>query len=108
MIKNSKVFCINFVTDKMSDLALFCGTKSGHNIDKFKEKNIEKENAKKIDCPRIKGCSAYLECEAADFIDIGDHVMILGKVITKESGTGEKKLFQSNIEGPFKFTTTGD
>jgi flavin reductase (DIM6/NTAB) family NADH-FMN oxidoreductase RutF len=106
VINKSKEFCINFPTEEMADLALFCGTKSGHKIDKFTEGKIEKENCKKIDCPRIKGCSAYIECKAIDFIEVGDHVMIVGEVVAQEKGNMKKKLFQSNIDGPFKFTTT--
>jgi flavin reductase (DIM6/NTAB) family NADH-FMN oxidoreductase RutF len=108
IIKNSKEFCINFPTENMAELALFCGTKSGHKVDKFKEGSIEKENCESIDCPRIKDCSAYLECTAIDFVEVGDHIMVVGKVIKEVKGTMEKKLFQSNISGPFKFTTTVD
>jgi flavin reductase (DIM6/NTAB) family NADH-FMN oxidoreductase RutF len=108
MIKKSKEFCINFLTEDMQDLALFCGTKSGHKVDKFKEGNIKKEECEKIKCPRIKGCSAYLECKAIDFIEVGDHIMIVGEVLTQVKGTTKKKLFQSNISGNFAFTTTKD
>lgn len=106
MIKNSKQFCINFPSKDMEELALFCGTKSGHKIDKFEEGKIPKEDCDKVACARIKGCSAYLECEAIDFVEVGDHMMIVGKILKEIRGTMEKKLFQSNISGPFKFTTT--
>jgi flavin reductase (DIM6/NTAB) family NADH-FMN oxidoreductase RutF len=106
MIKNSKEFCVNFLTEDMADMALFCGTKSGHKVDKFKEGKIPKEDCEKINCARIKDCSAYLECEAIDFVDVGDHVMIAGKVVNEVKGNMKKKLYQSNISGPFSFTTT--
>ena len=62
MIMESKVFCVNFLSKDMENWAMFCGTKSGHKIDKFKEAAIPKEECAKIDSPRIKGCPAYLEC----------------------------------------------
>lgn len=108
MIKNSREFCVNFLTEDMKDLALFCGTRSGHNIDKFKEKNIEKEECKEINCPRIKGCSAYLECKVTKIVEVGDHYMLAGQVVEEVKGVNKKKLFQSNISGPYTFTTTKD
>ena len=106
MIKNTKEFCVNFLTEDMADLALFCGTKSGHKIDKFKEANIPKEDCDKINCPRIKNCSAYIECKAIDFVDVGDHIMVVGEVINQVKGNMKKKLFQANLTGAFTFTTT--
>lgn len=108
IINKSKEFCINFLTENQEDLALFCGTKSGHNINKFKEKPIEKEECESIDCPRIKDCSAYLECKVKEVIELGDHYMVIGEVTKQVDGNNKKKLLQSNISGPFTFTTTKD
>jgi len=108
MIKSSKEFCVNFLSEDQAQLALFCGTKSGHSLDKFKEGNIEKEECDDIDCPKIKGCSSYLECKVQDIVEVGDHFMVVGKVIKEVQGTGKKKLFQSNISGAYTFTTTKD
>ena len=108
MIRNSREFCVNFVTGEMEELALFCGTHSGRDMDKFKEKNIEKEECETINCARIKGCSAYLECKVKEIIELGDHFLVVGKVLRKEEGNNKKKLFQNNITGGYSFTTTAD
>ena len=108
IINKSKEFCVNFITESQEELALFCGTKSGHNIDKFKEKPIEKEECKTIDCPKIKDCSAYLECKVKEIIEVGDHFMVVGEVTKKVEGNNKKKLLQSNITGPYTFSTTKD
>ncbi|MBD3164170.1 flavin reductase family protein [Candidatus Woesearchaeota archaeon] len=106
MIKNSSEFCVNFITKEQEKLALFCGTKSGHNADKFREGGIEKEECSDIDCPRIKDCSAYLECKVVDIIEVGDHFMAVGRVVKEVEGNNKKRLFQSNITGNYTFTTT--
>jgi flavin reductase (DIM6/NTAB) family NADH-FMN oxidoreductase RutF len=108
MIKESRVFCVNFLTEDQEKLAMLFGTKSGYKIDKFKEGNVEKEDCEKIDCPRIKGCSAYLECGLSDMFEVGDHIALIGKVIKEVKGNMKKKLFQSNITGTYSFTTTKD
>lgn len=108
MIRNSKEFCVNFITESQENLALFCGTKSGHNIDKFKEKPIEKEECETINCPKIKDCSAYFECKVKDIIEVGDHFMVVGEVTKQVEGNNKKKLLQSNITGPYTFSVIKD
>jgi len=108
MIKNSKEFCVNFITEDMASLALYIGTKSGRNVNKFKEKKIATEHCEKIECLRIKDCSAYLECKLIKTIELGDHFLMVGEVISKIEGNNKKKLFQNNITGLYTFTTTVD
>lgn len=81
MIKESGVFCVNFITDKLKKQALFCGSYSGEHMDKFKETNLTKEECSKIDCPAIKEGSKHLECEVINEVETGDHIMVLGKVL---------------------------
>jgi flavin reductase (DIM6/NTAB) family NADH-FMN oxidoreductase RutF len=90
----------------MEELALFCGTISGHKKDKFSEGKFKFEDCKNISCYRIRGCVAYMECRVVNIVETGDHFMILGEVISQEEGVDRKKLFQSNISGPYTFTTT--
>ncbi len=79
IIKKSKVFCVNFISADMKDLAVKCGTTSGRDLDKFIEFGLEKEECKTIDCCRIKDVLGYIECELVDEIETGDHVIFVGK-----------------------------
>ena len=106
IIRGSGEFCVNFLTKDMAEIALFCGTRSGHKVNKLKEGKIVQEECQQINSPRIQGCSAYLECKTVQLAEIGDHVMVVGEVLKEVEGTMEKKLYQSNITGPFAFTTT--
>jgi flavin reductase (DIM6/NTAB) family NADH-FMN oxidoreductase RutF len=108
MITESRVFCVNFIPAEMEKTVMLCGTKSGHKTDKFREGSIPKEECGKIDCPRIKGCSAYLECKLVDSVKEGDHYILVGEVVDEVKGSMKKRIFQNNIEGPFTFTTTKD
>ena len=103
MINKSREFCVNFVTSDMEDVAMFCGTKSGRNTDKFKEGDFETEDCEEIHCKRIKNCSAYLECKVDDIVEVGDHYMVVGKVVKKVEGNNKPKLMQINISGPYTF-----
>ena len=107
LISDSKVFVINFIPYELKKQALFCGTRSGEHIDKFKEAGLTKEEAEKIDCPRIKEAIAYHECEAINQIDTGDHTIFIGKIVNSELKANKKRLFQgdSSLKG-HGFTTT--
>ena len=101
MIRKSKRFCINFISEDDKELAITAGRQSGKDTDKFEK--IEKEECEKIDCPRIKKALAYMECELTDEIETGDHAVFVGKVVKKDAVKEGKRLFQ--VEGN-NFTTT--
>ena len=105
LIEESGEFCVNFLTDEMEEMAVLCGTKSGRDIDKFKEGNIKTEECEKINCLRIKGCVAYMECRVEKTVLVGDHYMIVGAVLSEIENNKKPKLFQSNIKGPYTFGT---
>lgn len=97
IIKKSKAFVVNFVPFKLKEQVLICGTKSGVHIDKFKETKLTKEEAKNVDCPRIKEALAYIECEVINEVDAGDHIIFIGKILNSEiKGKGKRLLQKDN------------
>ena len=93
LLRKSKVFVINFISKEFEKEVLFCGRHSGRDFDKFKETGLEKEQAKTIDCPRIKQALAYLECELIKEIEVGDHILFIAKVKKGELKRQEKRIF---------------
>ena len=105
LIKKSRVFVVNFIPYKMKQQAIFCGTHTGRHMDKFKETGLTKEEAEKVECPRIKEALAYLECEVIDEIETGDHIVFVGKVVNSVFKNKGKRLLQKSH---LDFTTTVD
>jgi len=103
LIKESKVFVVNFIPHELKEQALYCGRASGMSVDKFKETGLTKEECDSIDCCRIKESSAYLECEVVDEFEVGDHVFFVGKVLKNVVNDDKKRLFYT---GGNRFTTT--
>lgn len=93
LIRSSRCFAVNFVDYLMKDAALICGSESGMSTDKFRKAGLSKTECQAIDCPRIKGCLAFLECEVVNEVDAGDHVIFIGKIIKKELLNESKRLF---------------
>jgi len=106
LISESKVFVVNFIPYELKKEALFCGTKSGEHIDKFKESGLTKEEAQSIDCPRIKEAIGYHECEVINEIETGDHTIFVGKIVNSELKRSAKRLFQDSSGIGRSFTTT--
>ncbi len=98
LIKESKVFVVNFMDLKYEKEVVFCGTNSGEHIDKFKDSGLGKEEASTIDCPRIKQASGYLECKVVQEIKSGDHIIFVGQVLKQELKKGKNRIF-SGAEG---------
>lgn len=102
IIKESKVFVVNFMDLKYEKEVVFCGTHSGEDMDKFKDSGLGKEEADSIDCPRIKQADGYLECRVVQEIDAGDHIIFVGEVLKQEVKKTKNRIF-SGAEG---FITT--
>lgn len=103
LIRKSGCFVVNFMSKDFEKEILFCGRHSGKNFDKFAETGLTKEEAEKIDCPRIKEALGFLECRVVDEIEVGDHILFIANVLNADLKTRGKRLF--HLWGD-KFTTT--
>lgn len=103
LIKNSKVFVVNFMSKKFEKEILFCGRNSGRNCDKFAQTGLTKEESEKIDCPRIREALGFLECKVLQLIEVGDHVLFIAEVINSGLKKHGKRLFHLHED---QFTTT--
>lgn len=81
IIKELKEFVINIPDEKLVFEADFCGTKSGKEIDKFKEAKLTKQKAKIVNVPLIKECPINIECKVKEIKKLGSHDMFIGEIV---------------------------
>lgn len=64
IIENSSEFTVSIPVnvDLKKELTL-CGTKSGRDIDKFKECNLQVEQGRKVKTPIVGNCDLHFECK---------------------------------------------
>jgi flavin reductase (DIM6/NTAB) family NADH-FMN oxidoreductase RutF len=62
-IEKATDFTVTMPTTNMHDALMFCGTKSGKNVDKYKACNLELADAKKVLSPIIKTPATQFECK---------------------------------------------
>lgn len=64
LIENADDFTVSIPLNKeFKNVLTVCGSKSGRDIDKFKECNLTLENSKKVDTPIIGECELHYECK---------------------------------------------
>jgi flavin reductase (DIM6/NTAB) family NADH-FMN oxidoreductase RutF len=90
-VRHSKSFTISFPSSDMADAALFFGSRSGRNVDKFAEFDCETESAKVIDSALLTDAVANFECELQSQTEAGDHIIFVGKIVASHMNTEAKK-----------------
>jgi len=90
-ITYSECFTIAFPSSEMAEAALFFGSKSGRNIDKFTEFKCKTEPAKEIDSVLLSDAVANFECTLESQMVTGDHVIFVGKVVASHTNTEPTK-----------------
>jgi len=61
-IERNGEFTVNVPTPGMREVVLFCGSVSGRDHDKFREKKLTPLPGRKVGCPVIGDCSVNFEC----------------------------------------------
>lgn len=79
-IRQHRTFSVNFPTVDMAGVASFCGSVSGATVDKVKACNFDIFAGSLRGAPLIEQCPINMECEVLQFVDIGDHTLIIGTI----------------------------
>jgi flavin reductase (DIM6/NTAB) family NADH-FMN oxidoreductase RutF len=90
-ITHSECFTIAFPSWDMAEAALFFGSKSGREIDKFAEFECETEPAKEIDSVLLSDAVANFECTLETQVPAGDHIVFIGQVVCSHTNNEPKK-----------------
>jgi len=70
LIEKTGEFTVNVPYPEMEEVVSFCGTVSGRDHDKFKEKNLTPLPGKKVKCPIIKESFIHYECRVVHKNDV--------------------------------------
>ncbi len=94
LVKEGKCFGINLVAPDMKKAALFCGTHSGRDTEKFSGSGLTKEEGSRIKCPLIKESPVSIECKLVDTVEAGDHFICIGQALRIVKRRDAKGLYQ--------------
>ena len=90
-VRHSKCFTIAYPSSEMADAALFFGSRSGRDTDKFAESDCKTEPAKAIDSVLLTDAVANFECTLESETLAGDHIIFVGKIVCSHTNTEPKK-----------------
>lgn len=102
IIKDTKEFVINLVTESLTFAADYCGVKSGKDIDKYREMNLTTTRSSVVKAPGIAESPVNIECKVTQIIPLGTHHMFLAEVVNvsvDEKYLDEKNKFNLNDAG---------
>lgn len=84
LIENSSEFTVSIpLSSELKSALAYCGSKSGRNVDKFKECNLTLAPGKSVSTPIIADCELHYECKIAYKQEINPE--LLTKEIKKSS-----------------------
>lgn len=81
LIEKSREFVINIPSIDLVAQTDFCGTRSGRNVDKFRETKLTAIPSDKVKAPFIAECPINIECKVVRVVRSGTHTIFLGRVV---------------------------
>lgn len=70
LIEETGEFTVNIVPPQLKEVVQYCGTVSGRDHDKFKEKRLTAIPSKKVKTPIVKECILHFECRVVHKSDL--------------------------------------
>lgn len=62
LMEKAKAFSVNIPPQSMGDVCMFCGSKSGRDVDKVAETGITIQPGRSLEVPTIADCPIHYEC----------------------------------------------
>jgi flavin reductase (DIM6/NTAB) family NADH-FMN oxidoreductase RutF len=81
-IRETGEFVINIPPEEILERLWTCGKKFPKGIDEIKKSGLTETPSDKVNPPRIMECIAWFECKLFKEFEAGDHVILLGEVLT--------------------------
>lgn len=80
-ILNNKTFSVNIPSEELINETDYCGSVSGLDYNKVEECKFKIFFGNLNNAPLIEQCPINIECEVFKIVKIGDHSLIIGKII---------------------------
>lgn len=88
LIRATGEFVVNVAPYEIARQVLFCGRRSGRDVDKFAATGLTAGAAQKVHPPIIKECIAHLECRLVQDVETGDHRFVVAEVLAAYAQAG--------------------
>lgn len=108
LIRETNDFTLNIPRLEQLDNVHYIGTKSGRDVDKFKETGLTPVKSEKVSSSMIKEFPISLECKVVHTLDLGgSHVWFVGEVLAAYIEEGYDKS-QAMMYWPPEYRRVGE
>ena len=83
-IKENGEFVVNYVGEAFGPLMHILEKNWPYEVSEIEKADLSSEKAHHVKPPRIKEAYAWLECKMETYVEIGDHIWIVGRVLEVE------------------------
>ncbi|RKX54558.1 MAG: flavin reductase family protein [Thermotoga sp.] len=83
-ILETRVFVVNVPGYELIEELWKCAEDIPYGVSEIEKSGLTEERASKVKSPGIKECFAHFECELVSAHLMGDHILIVGKVISAD------------------------
>jgi flavin reductase (DIM6/NTAB) family NADH-FMN oxidoreductase RutF len=87
LIRSCGEFVVNVAPYEIARQALFCGRRSGRDVNKLEATGLTARSATCVKPPILEECLAHVECKVVREVDCGDHVLVIGEVLAASAQT---------------------
>ena len=102
VIRKTEEFAINIPTRELLHHVQYLGSLSGVDFDKLELTKLPSFRARKLDTILLEGCVGWIECSVQDAIEMGDHFLVVGRVVAvsadDEAFDGSWKLDANDLK----------
>jgi flavin reductase (DIM6/NTAB) family NADH-FMN oxidoreductase RutF len=98
-IEHSRCFTIAYPSAEMAQDALFFGSHSGRDTDKFAASGCRTEPATQIDSVLLSDAVANFECLEESRLSVGDHILYVGRVVAAHVNAEPTKRLYTTAPG---------
>lgn len=81
LIAKAGAFVLAWPGESLAAATLFCGTRSGRDLDKFKAAGLTPLKARHVSVPLVAECNVNMECRLAGKLTAGDHTIFAGEIL---------------------------
>ncbi|MDY6862494.1 MAG: flavin reductase family protein [Thermodesulfobacteriota bacterium] len=83
-IRETEEFVLNIVPENLLDNLWICAKPFEKGVNEIKEAGLTEKESVMVKVPGIAECVSWIECKFEREIEMGDHIMVVGRVVYAE------------------------
>lgn len=106
IIRKTDEFALNFPGRDLLHHVQYLGSLSGAEYDKLELTKLPHFRARRLNTVLLEGCVAWIECALEDTIEMGDHFLLIGRVVAvqaEEDAFSDHWLLEDNDAKPLHY-----